>query len=246
VRLEAMKLIALVLLLIPTGCTKYVVDRPPAAPFDAVVLPGCPSEDDGSPSRCQIGRAGQAALLWSEGWTRNFIVSGSDVHTPYVEAEAIAQVMTVLGVPPERIVLEPDALHSDENIYYSLVIAGKKGFTRLAVASNGSVASLLCSMMVHWGHDCSAIKMDVVALARLLPRHEAAIHSLRAPRSKSWVGLADREARIARTNGHSRPASFLFYPLYGWLASSHRPIAPAHDEVVTWEERLEQLLAQYR
>ena len=154
--------------------------------------------------------------------------------------------MTVLGVPPERIVLEPDALHSDENIYYSLLVARKKGFTRLAVASSGSVASLLCSMMVHWGHDCSAIKMDVDALARLLPRYDEAIHFLRAPRSKSWERLADREARIARTTGHGRPASFLFYALYRWLAASHRPIAPPHVEVITWEERLQQLLAQYR
>src|SRR6202042_2960663 len=114
-------------------------------------------KEDGSPSRCQVGRAGQAALLWREHWARHFIVSGSDVHTPYVEAEAIAQAMTVLGVPPERIVLERDALHSDENVYYAILVAKKRGFDRLAVASNGPIANGLCAIMVQWGHACSAI-----------------------------------------------------------------------------------------
>ena len=72
----------LVLTSATAGCSKYIVNHLPAVPFDAVVVPGCPSQDDGSPSYCQLGRAGHAALLWKGGWTRNFIVSGSDVHTP--------------------------------------------------------------------------------------------------------------------------------------------------------------------
>ena len=225
-----------------TGCaSKYVVDRPPADPFDAVVVPGCPSEDDGSPSRCQMGRAGQAAILWRDGWTRNFIVSGSDVHTPYVEAESIAQAMALLGVPPEHILLERDALHSDENIYYSVLVARKRGFSRIAVASSGAFAGLLCKMMEKWHSPCAAIRMDSDALERFLPPHEASLRALRTPRTPNWEGLAERESRIAKINGYSRPPSFIFYPLYGWLAPSHRPIAPAHPDPVTWAERLEGL-----
>ncbi len=225
-----------------SGCTsKYLVTRPPADPFDAVLIPGCPSEDDGSLSRCQLGRAGHAALLWGEGWTRYFIVSGSDVHTPYVEAEAIAQVMTVLGIPPQRIVLERDALHSDENVYYAVLLAKKLAYARIAVASSGSVAGLLCKMMAKWDYPCAAIAMDTDALERFLPPYEARLRALRAARVADWESLGDREARIAKTNGYGRPPSFLLYPFYGWLAHSHRPIAPAHPEAITWAERLEQL-----
>jgi hypothetical protein len=220
------------------GCTEYVVDRRPETPFDAVVVPGCPSRDDGTPSRCQLGRAGQAALLWRDGWTRNFIVSGSDVHTPYVEAEAIAQAMTVLGVPPERIVLERDALHSDENVYYATLIAKKRGYARIAVASNGAFASLLCKMMVVWDYPCAAIQMDTDALKKFLPPYEARLRALRTTRSDPWEKLGPREDRIANANGYGRPPSFVLYPLYRWLAHSHRPIAPEHPDAVTWAERI--------
>jgi hypothetical protein len=228
--------------LLTTGCaSKYLVNAPPTRAFDAVVIPGCPSESDGSPSRCQMGRAGQAALLWRDGWTHNFIVSGSDVHGPYVEAEAIAQAMTLLGVPPERIVLERDALHSDENVYYSILVAKRRGFARIAVASNGPIAGLLCKMMVHWDYPCAAIAMDTDALERFLPPHEGELRALRAPRVVDWEPLGDREARIAKANGYGRPPSFFLYPFYGWLGHAHRPIAPEHPDSITWAQRLEEL-----
>jgi hypothetical protein len=225
------------------GCasTKYVASHPPPAPFDAVIVPGCPSEEDGSPSRCQIGRAGQAALLWRDGWTRNFIVSGSDVHTPYVEAEALAQAMTALGIPPARILLERDALHTDENVYYSVLLARRRGLSRVAVTSYGSAASWMCEVMVQWGHACSAIGMNEDALSLLLPPYDATLRALRAPRVQEWEPLAPRSDRIARANGYSRPPSWVLYPLYGWLGPSHRPIAPAHPDPITWEQRLAEL-----
>jgi len=225
------------------GCvtSRYRVEQRPDTPFDAVIVPGCPSEEDGSPSRCQLGRAGHAALLWRDGWTRSFIVSGSDVHTPYVEAEAIARAMTVLGVPPARILLERDALHSDENIYYSLRIARANGLERLAVASNGPIASSLCAMMVLWGHACSALAMDVPALERFLPPYDASLHALRARRTPNWEPLPAREERIAKVNGHGRPPSWVLYPFYDWLGPKHPPIAPAHPDAVTWEARLVEL-----
>jgi hypothetical protein len=225
------------------GCasSKYVANHPPAGPFDAVIVPGCPSEEDGSPSRCQIGRAGQAALLWRDGWTRNFIVSGSDVHTPYVEAEALAQAMTLLGVPPARIVLERDALHTDENVYYSMLLARRSGFERVAVTSYGSAASWMCDVMTQWGHACSSIGMNEDALGRLIPAYDVKLHALRAPRVQEWEPLAPRADRIARESGHSRPPSWVLYPLYGWLGPSHRPIAPRHPDPITWEQRLSEL-----
>jgi hypothetical protein len=223
-----------------TGCalSRYQVTQAPAEPFDAVIVPGCPSEDDGALSHCQIGRAGQAALLWQGAWARNFIVSGSDVHTPYVEAEAIAEAMTTLGVPPERIVLERDALHSDENVYYSALLADQLGFQRLAVASNASIASWLCGLLVEQGRSCAAVPMDLGALRAYLPLHEGALRALHARRVDPWEPLTAREERIARANGHGRPPSFVFYPLHGWFGPSHRPIAPAHPNPITWAERL--------
>ncbi len=223
------------------GCapSKYLVTQRPAEPFDAVIVPGCPSEADGSPSFCQLGRAGQAALLWRHGWTTHFIVSGSAVHSPYVEAEAIAQAMTLLGVPPERIVLERDALHSDENVYYSLRIAEQLGFATLAIASNEPIGSWLCGLMSSWRHACSSIDMDIPALQKLMRTFDAQLHGLRAPRVANWEPLYRREARIAKITGHARPPSYLYYPLYGWLGRT--PVAPEHEQPLTWAERAAEL-----
>jgi hypothetical protein len=149
--------------------------------------------------------------------------------------------MTVLGVPPETILLERDALHTDENVYYSLRLANEAGLKRLAVASNGFIASWMCGVMVQWGHACSGIALDLDALSAFLRPHDAALHALRAHRTKDWEPLVAREARIAKVNGHSRPPSFVLYPLYGWLGPTHRPMAPEHPPPLTWAARLDQL-----
>lgn len=217
------------------GPSKYLVTERPAVPFDAVIVPGCPSLPDGAPSFCQLGRAGEAALLWRRGWATHFIVSGSAVHSPYVEAEAIAQAMTVLGVPPERIVLERDALHSDENVYYSMRIADQLGLEKLAIASNEPFGSWMCGLMTSWGHACSSIDMDIAALRKFMPPYDAQLHALRAPLVTRWEPLDQREQRIARMTGHERPPSYLYYPFYAFIG--RKPVAPEHPNAITWEER---------
>ena len=221
------------------GPSQYLVTQKPAVPFDAVIVPGCPSEADGSPSFCQLGRAGEAALLWKHGWASHFIVSGSAVHSPYVEAEAIAQQMSLLGVPPERIVLERDALHSDENVYYSMLVADRIGASSLAIASNEPIGSWMCGLMTKWGHACSSIDMDIPAMRKFMPPFESRLHALRAPRVANWEPLEKREERIGKLTGHARPPSYLYYPFYGWLG--HQPIAPEHVQPITWEERAAEL-----
>jgi hypothetical protein len=227
--------------LVATGCGEYVVRAPPSKAFDAVLVPGCPSERDGSPSYCQLGRGGQAAILWRDGWAKNFIVSGSDVHSPYVEAEAIAQVMTTLGVPPDRIILERDALHTDENVYYSILLADKLGYETMAVVSTELAASWMCKLMVRWGRPCSAVGMNLSALEAFMPPYGDALRSLRAPRVDPWTDIGVRESKIHAETGHWRPPSFVLYPLYGSLVRSYRPIPPHHPEPQTWAQRLEEL-----
>jgi hypothetical protein len=115
--------LALALAVAGCGVARLEQRDPPARPFDAVIVPGCPSEDDGSLSRCQMARALWAARLWDLGWARNFITSGAAVHSPYVEADALAAALAALGVPADHIYVEPNALHTDEIVYYSLRIA---------------------------------------------------------------------------------------------------------------------------
>jgi len=212
----------------------------PAQAFDVVIVPGCPSEDNGSLSRCQMGRAGLAAILWRDGEVRDFIVSGGAVHSPFVEAVAIAQAMAALGVPRDRIVLETNAFHTDENMFFSLQLAHMLGARRLAVASNEGHAAWGCRMLADWGSEsCAALPLDEVALAGFMPPHLAALQALRTVRVSAWREMEAREDEREGRTGQARPPSYLLYPMLAVLranGSMWRPPAPKHPRIVRLSE----------
>lgn len=238
----------LVTLVALAGCggARLELRGAPAQPFEVVVIPGCPTEDDGAPSRCQLARALHGAELWEHGWARGFITSGAAVHTPWVEAEMIAALMVAAGVPADRIWIEASALHTDENMYYSLAIARKLRFARLAVASNRAHARGGCMMMVDWGQPCSALALDEGA-ARARHTKLPQLDAVRTPRVADWLPLVERERAIVRETGVHRPPSFLLYPFLGFLRLQGQrwtPRPPAHFSVETWAARQAALTRQ--
>ena len=223
------------------GAAGLELREAPSAPFDVVIVPGCPSEDDGRPSRCQLGRALWAAVLWERGWAKEFITSGADVYTPYVEAEAIAQIMATLGVPADRIHLERNAFHTDENMYFSLRIARKLGARTVAIASTRGHALWACRMMIDWGQACRALSLDLSAVA---VRHggveSGLLENLHAPAMPSWVPYRDRERALALRTGRHRPPSWMLYPVMGLMRARGEkwvPLVHGDAKAITWAER---------
>ncbi len=238
-----MRLAAALAILASLGCGAGGLELrgPPSAAFDVVVVPGCPSREDGRPSRCQLARALWAAVLWERGWAKEFITSGADVYTPHVEAEALAQIMATLGVPAEHIHLERNAFHTDENMYFSLRIARGLGAHTIAIASTRGHAVWACRMMIDWGQACRALPVDLDAVAA---RHHAApsglIEGLHAPATVAWVPYRERERAIALHTGRHRPPSWMLYPLLGLMrVSGERWVPIVHGEAasITWAER---------
>jgi hypothetical protein len=229
-------------LLAPMGCgiPELEMRSVPVRAYDVAIVPGCPSEDDGSLSRCQMARALWAARMWERGWTRNFITSGAAVYSPYVEAEALAAAMTSLGVPPERIYLEPNALHTDENMYYSLQIARALGFRSVAVVSDA--AAVDCRMAMDWGQPCSAFTLDLEYVRARHKQVPGRLESVRTRATPGWVPLAERERAIARATGRHRPPSFLLYLGFAVLRSNGERWVPANPPAeppkITWRDRL--------
>jgi hypothetical protein len=221
------------------GCARYEVASLPPASFDAVIVPGCPSEDDGSLSPCQMSRAAWAAILWQRGVATHFITSGAAVHTRYVEAEAIAAGMTALGVPADRILIEPNALHTDENMYFSLRIARARGFHTLAVASQKGHAAWGCHMLIDWGQSCGALSVDLDAVKASDPL--ARLRPVRVPADPAYVPLDERERTRAQLAGRRRPPSFLLYPYIGYLRLNGErwiPYSPPVSVIATWADKL--------
>ncbi|HEY2745797.1 MAG TPA: YdcF family protein [Polyangia bacterium] len=229
-------------LLLLAGCAAHYEVRPTATTrFDAVIIPGCPSEDDGSLSRCQMSRAAWGAILWRRGVAGAFITSGAAVHSPYVEADAIAAGMVALGVPAERIWLERDALHTDENMYFSLRIVRALGWHTVAVASQKGHAAWSCRMLEDWGLDhCGAFSVDMDAVIASHPLER--LRAVKTDAARAWLPLAVRERAIAKRTGRRRPPSYFLYPLLGWLRINGErwipALPPGPPTVTTWAERL--------
>lgn len=150
--------------------------------------------------------------------------------------------MAALGVPAERIYLEPDALHTDENMYYSLRIAQKIGARRIAVTSTRGHALFACRMAADWGADVRALGLDLAEVRRRGDADAARLRGLRLRPSQPWRSLLERERELFARSGRRRPPSFM---LYLSLALSHAagetwvPFPP-HEEVplTTWADRV--------
>lgn len=197
-------------------------------PYDAAVVPGCPSEPDGSLSRCQKERAAWAAVLWDRGQASRFITSGAAVYTPYVEAEQLAAAIAALGVPADRIYLDPYALHTDENMRNAARISRWLGLQHVTVASHGPQAKGGCGMVTAFGLLCTALPMDrSTTQAKLAsPVVAAALSRVRVSPSPSFRPLVEREAAREQQTGYARPRSaWLYFKM--WLRRQFGADTPA-------------------
>lgn len=104
-------------------------------PYDAIIVPGVPYAD-ADWSKILMARIYWSYYLYSNGYTKNIIYSGSAVYTPYVESEIMAMYGAKMGIPEEHIFTESRAEHSVENVYYSYQLAKEKGFHKVALATD--------------------------------------------------------------------------------------------------------------
>lgn len=234
-------LMLLPLLHIACGGAHLEVRGAPKEPFDALIVPGCPSRPDGALTECQIRRATWAAILYERGYAHHIVPSGAEVMTPFVEAEAIAAALSALGVPRDRIYLEPHALHTEENIYNAVQIAQKLGWRRLAVASDRGQARGAGQMLVDYHGDGAAFSLDPDVVKPRMAAVAAQLAMIRAVQHPT-IPLARRERERAEKAGRSpRPPSFLLYPSLGirkWLGTPWVPFgAPKDAPIETWADR---------
>ena len=106
-----------------------------AQKHDAMLVLGCPSNEDGTPSGCQVARADIAATLHAAGYADHFIVSGGAVHNAFSEADALHDLLVERGIEDAAIVREPLAEHTDENLYFGSRIMQERGWRSAIVVS---------------------------------------------------------------------------------------------------------------
>ncbi|MDF2437388.1 MAG: YdcF family protein [Bacteroidota bacterium] len=103
--------------------------------YDVIIVPGAPYLD---PSMKLVlkSRILWAKYLYDHKLAKNIIFSGSSVYSPYVEGKIMRIYADSLNIPSEHTFSETKAQHSTENIFYSVEMARKLGFKRIAVATD--------------------------------------------------------------------------------------------------------------
>ena len=136
------------LIVITTGCTirnaqrYYDEARALNEPLDAIIVPGVPFENSAW-SRVMELRMRWALHLYEQNITKNLILSGGAIYTPYSESKIMRLYTIEMGISDEHIFLENRAQHSTENVFYSHCIARKNGLEKIALATDPYQAKAL-------------------------------------------------------------------------------------------------------
>lgn len=102
---------------------------------DALIVLGCPTDPDGSPSVEQRERVMEAVREFKKGVSNHIIMTGAAAHNRFVEADSMARLAEANGVPATALVEESQAQNTVENIYYSNEIMKANGWHSTEVIS---------------------------------------------------------------------------------------------------------------
>jgi uncharacterized SAM-binding protein YcdF (DUF218 family) len=95
---------------------------------DVAVILGCPATPGGRLAPCQQCRVRSAVRSYQEGAAGSLLFSGGAAHNRWIEAEVMARAAEDLGVPPDRVLREPEALTTWQNLRFSQRILRARGF----------------------------------------------------------------------------------------------------------------------
>lgn len=104
--------------------------------YDACLVLGCPTRDDGMISRMQRSRMKKAIQLYKEHKTQVLIISGSNVRNMYKEADIMGAYAIQNGVPQEAILYEYKAKNTYENLMYAKLLCKQNKFESILVVSS--------------------------------------------------------------------------------------------------------------
>lgn len=103
---------------------------------DALIVLGCPTKADGSPTPEQRERVMEGVREYQKGVSSEIIITGTAAHNQFVEAHAMAMLAEANGVPASAVVEEDQAHDTIQNIYYSNKIMEAHGWHTTEVISS--------------------------------------------------------------------------------------------------------------
>ena len=86
---------------------------------DTLIVLGCPTRLDGSPTPEQRERVMEGIREFKRGVSSHVIMTGTAAHNRFVEAHAMAMLAEANGIPASAVIEEDQAQNTIQNIYYS-------------------------------------------------------------------------------------------------------------------------------
>lgn len=111
-------------------------------PYDAIIVPGVPYYHDSISDIFKL-RVKWSIYMYQNGFTKNIIYSGADVHSPYCESKVMSLIAQQNGIPKNVIFCDTIAQHGTENIYYGYLLGKEQGFNRIALCTDPFQSELL-------------------------------------------------------------------------------------------------------
>ena len=96
--------------------------------FDAIIVLGVPSDDDGNPTPSQLARVTEAVQEYDRGVAPRLILTGGAAHNRFVEARVMARAAEAQGVPESAILVEGESNDTIHNACYSARIMKAHGW----------------------------------------------------------------------------------------------------------------------
>lgn len=170
------------------------------AQYDVIIVPGFPFNEEPWDGPTMM-RMIWAVHLYKKGYTKNIIMSGGAVYTPYVEAEIMKQYAVAMGVPAEHVFVEKKAFHSTENVWYSYLLAKKLGFKTMAVASDPFQTKLLYRFVKR--RTKGVEMLPALTDSTRLYSHEAPVIEFKHLRldTATFIPLPNKESKWKRLRG---------------------------------------------
>jgi uncharacterized SAM-binding protein YcdF (DUF218 family) len=119
-----------------TDARKRIVSQGIPPRCDVILVPGCPAQPDGQPSTCIRRRVRAAVDAFLEGAAERILFSGGASHNAANEALAMARYARTLGVPESRILIEPRARHTVENLRFAALMLVPRGWRRVLIVTD--------------------------------------------------------------------------------------------------------------
>lgn len=104
--------------------------------YDAAIVLGSPTKEDGSLSRVQKTRMDAAIMLYKEKLVNVILISGGSVRNAYTEADIMAAYARDCGIADTALVLERHARNTYENLLYAKAECDEHAWNRVIVVTS--------------------------------------------------------------------------------------------------------------